>query len=36
MANAEVRNLGALLGQADTAAASGTPRKQPSPSTADD
>src|SRR5262245_3116354 len=35
MANAEIRNLGALLRQADTAAASGTPRQRPSPSTAD-
>ena len=35
MTNPAVRNLGALLGQADTAAASGTPRPQPSPSTAD-
>jgi MFS family permease len=34
LANAEVRNLGALLGQADTAAASGTPRQQPLPATA--
>ena len=35
MMNREVRNLGALLGQVDTATASGTPRPRPSPSPAD-
>ncbi len=35
MTNREVRNLGALLHQVETAAASGTPRQQSSPSTAD-
>jgi len=35
MTNGEVRNLGALLYQVETAAASGTPRQQPSSSTAD-
>jgi hypothetical protein len=35
MANSEVRNLGARLGQGDPAAASGTPRQRPFPSTAD-
>lgn len=35
MANAEVRNLGALLGQGDTAAAASMHRQQPSSSTAD-
>lgn len=35
MTNGEVRNLGALLDQVETAAASGTPRQQPSSSTAD-
>jgi hypothetical protein len=34
MANAEVRNLGTLLGQAETAAAAGTHRPQPFPATA--
>ena len=35
MTNREVRNLDALLHQAETAAASGTPRQQPFPATAD-
>lgn len=35
MANAEVRNLGALLGQVDIAAVAGRHRQQPFPSTAD-
>ena len=35
MTNGEVRNLGALLYQVETAAASGTPRQQPSSSTVD-
>jgi MFS family permease len=35
MMNREVRNLGALLGQVETAAASGTQRQQPSPCPAD-
>jgi MFS family permease len=35
MTNSEVRNLGTLLGQADTAAASGPPRPRPSPASAD-
>ena len=36
MINGEVRNLGALLGQVEATAASGAPRRQPSPSTASD
>ena len=35
MTNGEIRNLGALLYQVETAAASGTPRQPPSPSAAD-
>ena len=35
MMNSEVRNLGALLGQGDTATASGTPRPRPSRAPAD-
>jgi len=35
MMNREVRNLGTLLGQGDTAAASGTPRPRPAPAPAD-
>ena len=35
MMNCEVRNLGALLGQGDTAAVPGTPRPRPSRAPAD-